>query len=306
MKTTNKFAFFLILLAIIIVGIKFKLNIKKLSDVAEDNSETPVLPASARSTLAQQKERVITTPVGTVPYNELYSKFDMVSQLNQENWLDEMRFQYLKKLKPYPWQIYQNEDSYVVKMQAGEVGQSLVNYDDIALNYFEKQQGYTVEGIDDGLINFNNKSIMKQLVSCFKRRNILDNATEEMSSSVDSKEVEIYPVAVRYVTPMGSLDTRNQDYFGDRTLSMLLIKANNGNVRKEERQGEEWDHIFNTYGPAECRMVVWQLILLPRDEKEAEWFSKAPVPYAIGCGFQHPAPYVARWEKVHGKKYVEK
>jgi hypothetical protein len=86
---------------------------------------------------------------------------------------------------------------------------------------------------------------------------------------------------------------------------MLLIKSNKGYGIWSEA-GDEDKKLMNKYGQEDCIDIYWLLLPFPRNEEEAKFYAGVPRPESLGTAARRYTPTVAAWERVHGKKYVDK
>jgi hypothetical protein len=128
----------------------------------------------------------------------------------------------------------------------------------------------------------------------------------KVSGEIRPNEYVIYPVIARYHGEVNPTDTdANKAYLQGKDMLMLLIINNRGYPNKSDYFGDESALTIKRYG-FENMDMLFDLIPLPRNQAEAEWYEKAPRPSEIAVGFRAYTPTVEAWERVNGKKYVVK
>jgi hypothetical protein len=128
----------------------------------------------------------------------------------------------------------------------------------------------------------------------------------KVGGEISPNEFVIYPVIARHIGFYNEkFKDENHSYLQDKEMLMLLIIENWGYPKKNDYFGDESALTIKRYG-FENMDMLFDLIPLPRNQAEAEWYAKAPKPFEIGAGFRAYTPTVEAWERVNGKKYVDK
>ncbi len=269
-------------------------------DAQQANSDTARL----------QAKNIIHTPKGTLRYAKMKPSYDMVNHFIESGFIDVEYQKWLARLRPNSWKVFLDEKNHVIKFQIREVVTPTVNNDVRMLNFIEEH--YIITAIGSNKVSMEDKETMKNLYLSLQVNNsFLENNTQEFSGAPNLQEVEIYPVLAQYQglsNPELRESDKNFSYLEGKDLPMLLIKSNKGTPNKEDRSTstDEGRAILYKYGMEDCREVEWQLLPFPRNEEEVKFYTNSPDPDSIGTGARFFTPTVAAWERVHGKKYVEK
>jgi hypothetical protein len=311
MKKINHYAFALLGIAIILFLWKIFHN-QSPEKPPMSFTETVKDGKQDKSRIAENhhRENILKTPKGNLRFADVKPSYDMVNHFIDLGLIDEDYQKRLSRLRPNPWKVFLDENNHAIKFQIREVVIPTVNNDIAGMNKIE--QSYLITEYGTNQISMNDKVMMKNLYLSLQVYNsFLDNATEESSKSFGTKEVEMYPVMAQYQghpAPELRASDKNLDYLSGKNLPMILIKSNKGIPQDDDwsTASEEGQKILSKYGMEECVEIEWLLWPFPRNKEEAQFFASAPIPEHIGTGAIGYTPTVAAWERVHGKKYVDK
>jgi hypothetical protein len=232
-------------------------------------------------------------------------QYSLIQAFKDYGFLDEDTGNVLNKRGINPWQVHLDDEQNVVKFTIREAIPPTVNLNDRLLADFQ-EQGYEMVGRNKINFKLDDKELMQQLYKTLLDRFYLHKSTKA-GGEIRPNEFVIYPVIARYIGFYHeNFKDRNYSYLQDKEMLMLLIIENWGYPNKLAYFSEQSAPTIKKYGSENCMDMLFTLIPLPRNQAEAEWYKKAPRPSEIGVGFRTYTPTVEAWERVNGKKYVDK
>jgi hypothetical protein len=260
--------------------------------------------ATSREKETEDVKMMLHSPFGKLRYKEHIPQYPLIQTFKDYGFLDQQTENVLNSRGINPWQVYLDDEQNVVKFTIREAIPPTVYLNDRLLADFQ-QQGYEIVGRNKINFKLDDRELMQQLYKTLLDKFYLHQSTK-VGGEIRPNEYVIYPVIARYhgeIDPT-SIDT-NQAYLNGKDMLMLLIIKNQGYPNKLDYFDDESVPTIKKYGLESMDMLIY-LIPLPRNQAEAEWYEKSPKPYEIGASFRAYTPTVEAWERVNGKKYVEK
>jgi hypothetical protein len=261
--------------------------------------------ANNRENETNDVKMMLHAPFGKLRYKEHNPQYPLIEAFKDYGFLDQDTENVLISERGInPWQVYLDDEQNVVKFTIREAIPPTVNLNDRLLADFQ-QQGYEIVGRNKINFKLDDKELMQQLYKTLLDKFYLHQSTK-VGGEITPNEYVIYPVIARYhggADPSGT--DPNQAYLQGKDMLMLLIIRNRGYPNKSDYFGDESALTIKRYGFENMDMLI-DLIPLPRNQAEAAWYAKAPKPSEIGAGFRAYTPTVEAWERVNGKKYVDK
>jgi len=295
------------IVAIILIVVKFSgFGSSKPQPKTDQNFDPKPSSANSRENETEDEKMMLHSPFGKIGYKEHLPQYPFIERFKNYGFLDQDTENVLISERGInPWQVYLDDEQNVVKFTIREAIPPTVNLNDRLLADFQ-QQGYEIVGRNKINFKLDDKELMQQLYKTLLDKFYLHQSTK-VGGEITPNEYVIYPVIARYhggADPSGT--DPNQAYLQGKDMLMLLIIRNRGYPNKLDYFGNESALKFKEYGMENCMDMLIDLIPLPRNQAEAEWYEKAPKPSEIGVGFRAYTPTVEAWERVNGKKYVDK
>jgi hypothetical protein len=305
MNKKHFLAYAIIIVALILILIRLGDDgSTQLQPTAGQENHTNQSSATSREKEKEDVKMMLHSPFGKLRYKEHIPQYPLIQTFKDYGFLDQQTENVLNSRGINPWQVYLDDEQNVVKFTIREAIPPTVNLNDLLLADFQ-QQGYEIAGRNKINFKLDDKELMQQLYKTLLEKFYLHKSTK-VGCEISPNEYVIYPVIARYhgeIDPT-SIDA-NQAYLQGKDMLMLLIIENWGYPNKLAYFDDESVPTIKKYG-LESMDMLFYLIPLPRNQAEAEWYEKSPKPYEIGASFRAYTPTVEAWERVNGKKYVEK
>lgn len=305
MNKKHFLSYAIIIVAIILIVVRLR---DDGSSKAQPNTDQKIHPnpssANSRENKKNDAKMMLHSPFGKIRYKEHIPQYPLIQTFKDYGFLDQNTENVLNNEGINPWQVYLDDEQNVVKFTIREAIPPTVNLNDRVLADFQ-QQGYEIAGKSNIHFKLDDKELMQQFYKVLLAKSCLHKSTKR-SSELSPNEYVIYPVIARYRGRSAPTDLdANQVYLQDKEMLMLLIIENWGYPDEHDYFGDESRLTIKRYGFENMDMLFY-LIPLPRNQVEADWYEKAPKPSEIGVGFRAYTPTVEAWERVNGKKYVDK
>jgi hypothetical protein len=306
MNKKHFLAYAILITAIIIIVVKYSgYGSSKPQPKTDQNIHPNSSSATSREKETEDEKTTLHSPFGKLRYKEHVPQYPLIDTFKDYGFLDEDTGNVLNKRGINPWQVHLDDEQNVVKFTIREAIPPTVNLNDRLLADFQ-EQGYEMVGRNKINFKLDDKELMQQLYKTLLDRFYLHKSTKA-GGEIRPNEYVIYPVIARYHGQAAPTDIdANQAYLQGKEMLMLLIIYNRGYPDKLDYFGDESTLTMKKYGFENCMDMLFNLTPLPRNQAEAEWYKKAPRSSEIGVGFRAYTPTVEAWERVNGKKYVDK
>ncbi len=259
--------------------------------------------ANSRENETNDAKMMLHAPFGKLRYKEHLPQYPLIQTFKDYGFLDQNTENVLNSRGINPWQVYLDDEQNVVKFTIREAIPPTVNMNDLLLADFQNQ-GYEIAGRNKINFKLDDKELMQQLYKTLLDKFYLHKSTK-VGGEIRPNEYVIYPVIARYHSEADPSNV-HQAYLQGKDMLMLLIIRNRGYPNELDYFGDESVPTIKRYGVENCMDMLIDLIPLPRNQAEAEWYEKAPESSSIGASFRAYTPTVEAWERVHGKKYLDK